>query len=254
MILTIFIYVLTLLFLLPSQILPEDCQRAIELYDKGTLSNNLIEKERYFKEAIPVCSDPEVLSRVYNNLADLYEMRGEYSRALVNYRKSIETKTDLPTPYFSVGDIFLKLEDYYSAFIMYDKGLRYKPNDEGSLTNRERAENGFRKKMVIYFDLNSFRIPEEYIYRVQLIGELIKKNPDKVRVEVVGYTCDLGTKAYNKKLSRKRAVAVTRYLMENFSLEEESFIIVGKGEDDPLLPSRDKEARTLNRRVEVIIQ
>ena len=47
-----------------SQAWAEDCAKAIALYNQATGEDNLAAKERCFKEAIPLCSDPEVLSRV----------------------------------------------------------------------------------------------------------------------------------------------------------------------------------------------
>jgi outer membrane protein OmpA-like peptidoglycan-associated protein len=243
------IILLILLLLAPLPAHSDDCKRAVELYNQGTVSKNVDEKERCFQDAISLCTDREVLSRTYNNLADVFEQKGEYSQALRHYRKAIKIKNDLTTAYTSVADVFLKLGDYYSAFIMYGKGLKYSPDDEDTLRGKEKSEEGFKKKMVIYFDLNSSQISDLYLYRLEVIGEAIRNNSNKIRVEVTGHTCDLGRKPYNRTLSRKRAKAVSSYLKEHFSIS--GIIITGKGEDSPLLPNRDDEARTLNRRVEV---
>jgi outer membrane protein OmpA-like peptidoglycan-associated protein len=243
---------ISLLFLF-SEADSGDCKQAVELYNQGTVSNDFSEKERLFKEAIPLCSDPEVLSRVYNNMGDAQEKMGNYSKALVYYRKAIEIKKDLATPYISVGDTFFKLGDYYSAFIMYQKGLQYKPEDEDGLKGKEKSEVAFRKKMVIYFDLDSAKISDLYIYRLHLIKDAIKNNASKVKVEVMGYTCDLGSTAYNKRLSKRRAEAVTKYLEKDSSVQKKTIILKGRGQDAPLLPNQDDESRTLNRRVEIKI-
>ena len=253
MILTIHIFLSIFLIFSTLTVHAEDCQKAIELYNKGTLSNDPTEKEAFFKEAIPLCSNPEALSRIYNNLADLYENKKEFSRALVYYRKAIETKNDLTTAYISVGDIFFKLGDFYSAFIMYSKGLKYRPEDEEALKGRMNSEEGFKKKMIIYFDLDSSKISDLYLYRLQLIGESIKSNPAKLKVEVVGYTCDLGSKAYNMKLSKRRADVVVQYLKDKYLSDEGMIMVIGKGKENPLLPNRDEEGRILNRRVEIKI-
>lgn len=240
--------------LLPGPADSEDCQKAIALYNQGTLSNDLEEKEGCFKQAIPLCSNPEVLSRVYNNLADLYETREELSQALLHYRKALEIKGDLATPYVSAGDIFFKLGDYYSAFILYGKGVRHLPDDEGLRKSREEAERGWKQKMLLYFDLGSSRIPDPYRYRLQQIGEAARSKPGRKRVTVVGYTCDLGPQGYNRRLSRRRAEAVARTLKSHFPLGESTVITLGRGEEGPLLPNRDEEARVLNRRVEVTVE
>lgn len=231
-----------------------DCKSAVEFYNKGTLSNNDQEKERCFRKAISLCSDPEILSRVLNNLGDFYEKKKEYSKALNFYRKAIEKKPDLSTSYFGVGDIFFTLGDYYSAFIMYKKGLRYNPDDEEYLKKLKEVEIEFKKNIIIYFDFNSYKLSDHYIYRLQLIGESIKGNSGKTKVMVIGHTCNLGPKWYNLFLSQKRAEAVAQFLREKFSIEGNTIITIGKGEGEPLLSNEDKWARTLNRRVEVIIK
>lgn len=253
MILFLSIFFSFLIILIPFTAYPEDCQKAVDLYNKGTLSNDVKEKERSFKEAIRLCSDPEVLSRVYNNLGDLYEKKEEYSKALVHYRKAVEIKSDLATPYISVGDIFFKLRDYYSAFVMYGEGLKYNPEDEDAIKGRERSEEAFKKKMIIYFDLDSSKISDLYLYRLQLVGESIKNASDKIRIEVVGHTCNLGSRKHNELLSKRRAEAVSQYLREKYSSNYNSLATIGQGEENPLLPNRDNESRILNRRVEINI-
>jgi outer membrane protein OmpA-like peptidoglycan-associated protein len=229
----------------------EDCQRAVELYNKGTLSKDCIEKEKYFLEATPLCTDPDVLSKLYNNLADAYEMKDNLSMALVYYKKAIEINKDLITSYMSVGDIFSKLGDYYSAYAMYGKALHLKPDDGEIIKSREKAGEGYKKKMVIYFDKNSSEISDNYIYRLQVIGELLKNNPSTVTI--TGHTCDLGSKAYNRRLSRKRAEVIADHLKTNYPAKVKT-LVEGKGKANPILPDKDDESRALNRRVEILLK
>lgn len=228
-------------------------KRAIELYNQGTLSNDLVEKERCFRAAIAIGDNPEVLAKAYNNLADVYERRKEYAKALTYYRKAIELKNNLVTPYVSVGNIFSTLGDFYSAFIMYGKGLKYNPTDEDAQKGIKEMADSFKNKMVIYFDFDSFKIPEEYQYRLQLIGELLDTLA-KQRVEVIGYTCSIGPKAYNQILAERRAEVVAQYLREHCSIAGDIITTISRGEENPMLPNKDKAARILNRRVEVIIK
>ena len=232
----------------------EDCDKAIELYNKGTLIEDSIKKEIHFKKAIPLCADPEVLSRIYNNLADLYEKEGNYSRALVHYRKAIAVKSDLATSYFSVGDIFLEIEDYYSSYIMYSKGLKYQEDDKKTLENIEKAKEGFREKMLIYFDFDSTEIVNHYHYRLQLIGKSAHDDDLKERkITIRGHTDNSGNETYNQWLSLERAEKVKQHLMREYSLKQTRFEVKALGEGNPLLPNTDREARALNRRVEILI-
>ncbi|MFH1077426.1 MAG: OmpA family protein [Pseudomonadota bacterium] len=247
---------LFILLLLASHAWAEDCPKAIVLYNRATVENDLAVRERCFKKAIALCSDPEVLSRVFNNLADTYERAGRLSPALTYYRNALEAKPDLATSYFSVGDIFFRLKDYYSAAVMYGKGLSYSPEDEESRKNKKVAETRARRYMIIYFDFNSFTIPDRYLKRLDVVGEVIKEygSDSFLEIMVTGHTCSMGASEYNRQLSLRRAQAVTRYLNDRLSKPSPVVKVVGKGEDAPLLSGMDKNASVLNRRVEVILR
>jgi len=247
---------LLILLLLASHAWAGDCDRAIALYNRAAGENDLAVKERCFKEAIPLCSDPEVLSRVLNNLADTYERQDRLSPALTYYKKALEAKPDLATSYFSVGDIFFRLKDYYSAAVMYGKGLRYSPEDKESCLKREQAEAKSRHHMIIYFDFDSSMIPDRYLKRLDVVGKAIKGRGDNRLREILvtGHTCSMGPSEYNRRLSLRRAQAVTRYLKDRLSKPSVVVKVVGKGEDAPLLSGMDKNARVLNRRVEIILR
>ena len=231
----------------------ENCPRAIELYNQATQTQDVKAKERYFKEAILLCSDLEILSRVYNNLADTYERTGRLSLALAYYKKALEIKPDLATSYFSVGDIFFRIKDYCSAAVMYEKGLGYRPRDEESVKKREEALEKAKKYIVIYFDFDSSKIPVRYLKRLDAVYAAIKKRgiDGMEEIRVIGHACSLGARAYNKRLSFRRAEAVATYLKECFSADSRVLTVTGEGEDAPLLAGVDKNARTLNRRVEI---
>jgi len=64
-------------------------------------------------------------------------------------------------------------------------------------------------------------------------------------------TCSLGARAYNRRLSFRRAEAVATYLKECFPADSRVLTVTGESEDAPLLAGIDKNARTLNRRLEI---
>jgi tetratricopeptide (TPR) repeat protein len=166
---------LFILLLLALHAWADDCPKAIALYNRATVEDDPAVRERSFKKAIALCSDPEVLSRVFNNLADTYEKAGRFTPALTYYRKALEAKPELATSYFSVGDIFFRLKDYYSAAVMYGKGLSYSPEDEESRKDKKEAESMARRHMFIYFDFDSFTIPDRYLKRLDVVGGVIKE-------------------------------------------------------------------------------
>jgi len=229
----------------------EDCTKATALYNRALDTQALRQRERLLRKALPLCSQPEVFARLYNNLADTYEKQNRLSLALRFYRQALRAKPDLATAYFSVGDIFNRLGDYQSAAIMYGKGLRYQPSDEDAEKKRD-AEVKARRRMVIYFSHDSFKLPVVYLSRLDIIGDAVVQDHGS-RIQVIGHTCDLGSHSYNRKLSLKRAQEVAAYLAEHFGVTPARVEVLWKGESEGVLPGRDKESRELNRCAEILL-
>lgn len=70
-------------------------------------------------------------------------------------------------------------------------------------------------------------------------------------VEIQGHTDDVGTAEDNYDLSRRRALIVFNYLVHK-GIDEDRMSIVGYGEDKPLVENTSDEARSYNRRIEVV--
>jgi outer membrane protein OmpA-like peptidoglycan-associated protein len=67
---------------------------------------------------------------------------------------------------------------------------------------------------------------------------------------VVGYADAIGSRKYNKPLSKRRAEAVKKYLI-SIGVPEEQITIDGKGEDNPVDTNATTEGRANNRRAVV---
>ena len=70
-------------------------------------------------------------------------------------------------------------------------------------------------------------------------------------IEIQGHTDDVGTAEDNYDLSRRRALIVFNYLVHK-GIDEARMSIVGYGEDKPLVENTSDEARSYNRRIEVV--
>ena len=71
-------------------------------------------------------------------------------------------------------------------------------------------------------------------------------------IKVHGHTDDVGSDAYNRELSEKRAQAVRDYLVEA-GIGRDIITTKGYGKSKPLVTAKTPEARAKNRRVEVEI-
>lgn len=100
----------------------------------------------------------------------------------------------------------------------------------------------------IQFDLDSAKLREEAYEVIDLIADLMIRNP-RLKLRITAHTCALATRDYNMKLSRDRAKSVKEALVKR-GVPPPSIRFVGKGPDDPIATNRTEEGREQNRRVE----
>ncbi len=86
---------------------------------------------------------------------------------------------------------------------------------------------------------------------IDKLAVFLRENPDR-KVLVEGHTDSRGSKAYNLKLSQKRAEAVKRALVER-GIEPDRIIAKGYGEAYPVASNLTAAGRQQNRRVEIVI-
>ncbi len=101
----------------------------------------------------------------------------------------------------------------------------------------------------IFFKLDSSELLPESKTELDRFLQLIRENPQWIKIEISGHTCDLGSIAHNKKLSQNRAQTVVDYIVRH-GQSAERFIPVGYGFDKPLYREFTEESRKRNRRVE----
>lgn len=100
-----------------------------------------------------------------------------------------------------------------------------------------------------FFELDSAKLTKEAKERLHAIMAQIRKTGYEGAIRITGNTCDLGSDAYNQKLSERRANAVREFMAQNgFNAEE--LQARGLGESEPKYPNTDKE-RHKNRRVDL---
>ncbi len=85
---------------------------------------------------------------------------------------------------------------------------------------------------------------EEGKRELDRVAEFILKSGNKLRLDVVGHTDYLGTKAYNQRLSKRRAATVVQYLVSK-GVNAGNLTASGKGESEPVKqcnPSMERNA------------
>ena len=101
----------------------------------------------------------------------------------------------------------------------------------------------------INFTVNSAYLRRESLDILEKLVQIMKGNPT-LKVEVRGHTDAAGTRAYNQKLSERRADAVAEYMIKN-GISPERVRAVGFGETRPIASNKTKEGKKKNRRTEI---
>ena len=102
----------------------------------------------------------------------------------------------------------------------------------------------------VLFDFNKFILKPEAKEALLVVGDVIREHPAK-KIVVTGYTDNIGSDAYNLKLSLQRAQSVADYLIYCEKVDADRFKIVGKGKADPVASNATEAGRAKNRRVEI---
>ena len=101
----------------------------------------------------------------------------------------------------------------------------------------------------VTFATNKYGIKSQHHDELKKLAELLKQFPESKGV-IEGHTDNVGSKAYNMKLSRKRADSARRYLINNFGIAAERISTKGYGITKPVADNNTKEGRRQNRRIE----
>jgi len=106
----------------------------------------------------------------------------------------------------------------------------------------------------VHFHFDSARLTPSDEQRLNTIAERLRKEAANVRLTVTGHTDSVGSDAYNKRLSDKRAHSVVEYLIHQ-GVPRAAFVsVTGMGESQPVADNKTAEGRAQNRRTEIRIE
>jgi len=133
------------------------------------------------------------------------------------------------------------------------------PNDYGPAdnngcpkSNQGKAKEIKRGRLIlraVEFKPNNSELTSESYPMLDDVYESMKAYPD-VRIEIAGYTDNVGTPANNKKNSLRRAETVRAYLILK-GIDPSRISAVGRGSEDPIANNTTQDGRAFNRRIEM---
>jgi OOP family OmpA-OmpF porin len=116
---------------------------------------------------------------------------------------------------------------------------------------KEIFEKG-RATINVEFDFDKADIKPAFDEEIQKFALVMKNYPD-LKVVIEGYTDNVGKKAYNEKLSERRANSVKNYMTKKLGIEESRLTARGYGNSKPIDSNKTKMGRQKNRRVEAAV-
>lgn len=111
--------------------------------------------------------------------------------------------------------------------------------------------NPLNQPVRVHFYFNRADIRKEYLPYLNVVAKFMNTHPS-VKVKIVGYTDDIGSKSYNDRLARKRALSVKNYLVKQ-GVEPSRIVIEGVGKDKYLVANNSSLDRFTNRRAEFYV-
>jgi len=101
----------------------------------------------------------------------------------------------------------------------------------------------------IEFDTNKADIKPKYDAELKALGDFLAEFP-KAKGEISGHTDNVGSKAFNQKLSQRRADSVKKYMVEKLIIDAARISTKGYGETKPVASNKTKAGKAQNRRIE----
>lgn len=124
----------------------------------------------------------------------------------------------------------------------------------GAITIEKKDQDTLMVTMTAHtsFDSNSSNIKPGFHSSLDKIADVLVRY-GKTYLVIIGHTDNVGTTEYNQALSERRSGAVREYL-QNQGVVPQRLEALGKGETEPRAANTKEEGRSLNRRVEILIE
>lgn len=119
------------------------------------------------------------------------------------------------------------------------------------LQTRETARGLIVNMSDVLFDFNKYTLKIDAREKLAKVSGILLAYPD-LKVQVEGYTDNIGSDEYNQKLSEERADTVRDYLVSQ-SVQDAKVTAQGFGKTHPIADNSTNSGRAQNRRVELVV-
>ncbi|WP_263355874.1 OmpA family protein [Acidicapsa ligni] len=119
------------------------------------------------------------------------------------------------------------------------------------LQTRETARGLIVNMSDVLFDFNKFTLKPEAREKLAKVSGILLAYPG-LKLQVEGYTDNIGSDEYNQKLSQQRADAVSSYLVSQ-SVQQANITATGFGKNSPIADNTTNAGRAQNRRVQLVV-
>jgi outer membrane protein OmpA-like peptidoglycan-associated protein len=103
----------------------------------------------------------------------------------------------------------------------------------------------------VLFDFNKYTLKPEAREKLAKVSGILLAYPG-LKLQVEGYTDNIGSDEYNQKLSEQRADGVREYLVSQ-SVSDANVTAKGYGKSQPVADNSTNQGRAQNRRVELVV-
>ena len=133
-----------------------------------------------------------------------------------------------------------------------ERGLQRADQREDQIEKNMVAMNKFQvaKSVTVLFPLNQSKLDADAKAELDELARMTE-GKDRYIIEVQGFTDKTGSAYTNEQLSQARAVAVSRYLVNEHKIPVRTVTTLGSGYALPVADDKTREGRKQNRRVEV---
>jgi outer membrane protein OmpA-like peptidoglycan-associated protein len=119
------------------------------------------------------------------------------------------------------------------------------------LQTHETARGLIMNMSDVLFDFNKYTLKPEAREKLAKVSGILLAYPN-LKIQVEGYTDNIGSDEYNQKLSEQRAQGVRDYFVAQ-SVSDANITSAGYGKSDPIADNSTSAGRAQNRRVQLVV-